>query len=254
MASSYHKELSAYRLQQIWTRWLHFAKDIFTWVFSDLRYFTFFFQIPLKLYLNHTTENSSANGTCNGLVLSGNKPWPQLVFDQTLWSYMVWLGHNELRYIVQPLLTYWGGVTHISISKLTIIGSDNGLSPDRLQAIIWTNDGLLLIGPLGTNFSEILIEIITLSFKKMHLKVSSAKWQPFCLCLNVLNVTEWVVLHCPDHCLSKATRIGQAPIIYCYKQYIDGLVQDCSISNALAIEILQSCNKPSMYTLVLWEW
>ena len=41
----------------------------------------------------------------------------------------------------------------------TDIGSDNGLSPGRRQAIIWTNDGLLLDGPLGTNFSEISIEI-----------------------------------------------------------------------------------------------
>ena len=60
-------------------------------------------------------------------------------------------------------LTHWGRVTHLCISKLTIIGSDNGLSPDRAQAIIWTNAGLLLIGPLGTNFSEILIKIITFS-------------------------------------------------------------------------------------------
>ena len=37
------------------------------------------------------------------------------------------------------------------------IGSDNGLSPGRRQAIIWTNVGILLIEPLGTNFSEILI-------------------------------------------------------------------------------------------------
>ena len=77
-------------------------------------------------------------------------------------------------------------MTHICVSKLTIIGSDNGLSPDRRQAIIWTNAGLLLIGPLGTNFSEILIEILTFLFKKMHLKVSSVKQQPFCLGLNVL--------------------------------------------------------------------
>ena len=75
---------------------------------------------------------------------------------------------------------------YICIGKLTIIGSDNGLSPDRRQAIIWTNAGLLLIGPLGTNFSEILIKILTFSFKKMRLKVSSAKWWPFCLGLNVL--------------------------------------------------------------------
>ena len=84
------------------------------------------------------------------------------------------------------ILTHWGRVTHICVSKLTIIGSDNGLSPDRRQAIIWTNARLLLIGPLGTNFSEILIEILTFSFKKMRLKVSSAKRRTFCLGLNVL--------------------------------------------------------------------
>ena len=83
-------------------------------------------------------------------------------------------------------LTHWGRVTHICVRKLTIIASDNGLSPDRRQAIIWTNAGILLIGCLGTNFSEILIEILTFSFKKMRLKVSSAKWRPFCLGLNVL--------------------------------------------------------------------
>ena len=86
----------------------------------------------------------------------------------------------------QNCLTHWGRVTHICVGKLSIIGSDNGLSPGRRQAIIWTNAGMLLIGPLGTNFSEILIEILTFSFKKMRLKVSPAKWRPFCLGLNVL--------------------------------------------------------------------
>ena len=51
-------------------------------------------------------------------------------------------------------LTHWGRVTYICVSKLTIIGSDNGLSPGRRQAIIWTNAGILLIRPLGTNFNE----------------------------------------------------------------------------------------------------
>ena len=84
------------------------------------------------------------------------------------------------------VLTHWGRVTHICVSKLTSIGSDSGLSPGRRQAIIWTNAWILLIGPLGTNVSEILIEIIIFSFMKMCLKVSSAKWRPFCLGLNVL--------------------------------------------------------------------
>ena len=88
--------------------------------------------------------------------------------------------------LVWRCLTHWGRVRHICVSKLTIIGSDNGFSPGRRQAIIWTKAGLLLIGPLGTNFSEILIKILTFSFKKMHLKVSSAKRRPFCLGLNVL--------------------------------------------------------------------
>ena len=69
--------------------------------------------------------------------------------------------------------------------KITIIGSDNGLSPGRRQAIISTNPGILLIGPLGTNFSDILTGIQTFSFKKMHMKMSSAKSRPFSLDLNV---------------------------------------------------------------------
>ena len=92
-----------------------------------------------------------------------------------------------ILYCTGPL-THWGQVTHICVNKLAIIGSDNGLLPGWHQAIIWTNDGILLTGTLGTNLSEILSEIHTFSFKKMHLKMTSAKWRPFCLGLNVLNV------------------------------------------------------------------
>ena len=57
------------------------------------------------------------------------------------------------------ILPHWGRVTHICVINLSIICSDNGLSPGRRHAIIWTNAGILLIEPLGTNFSQILIEI-----------------------------------------------------------------------------------------------
>ena len=87
-------------------------------------------------------------------------------------------------------LTHRGRVTYICVGKLTIIGSDNGLSPGRRQAIIWTNAGILFIEPLGTNVSEILIGIKIFSFKKMHLKMSSANWRPFCLGLNMLKGSE----------------------------------------------------------------
>ena len=81
-------------------------------------------------------------------------------------------------------------MTHKCVSKLTIIDSDNGLSPGRRQAIIWTNAGILLIRTTGTNFSEISSEIHTFSFKKMHSKMSSAKWRPFCVGLNELRMFE----------------------------------------------------------------
>ena len=83
------------------------------------------------------------------------------------------------------ILTHWGRVTHICVDEVIIIASDNGLSPDRRQAIIWTNAGLLSIEPLRTYFSENLIKIQPFSLKKMHVKMSSAKWRPS-WCLNVL--------------------------------------------------------------------
>ena len=106
-------------------------------------------------------------------------------FSQNLW----YLSISIVSADVPVLLTHRGRVTHICIGNLAIIGSDNGLSPGRRQAITWTNVGILLIGPLGTNFSEIIIEINTFSFKKIHLKMSSGKWRPVCLGLNVLKTS-----------------------------------------------------------------
>ena len=75
-------------------------------------------------------------------------------------------------------------LTHLPLVPVSVkwvsIGSDNGLSPGRRQTIIWTNAGILLTGPLEINFNEILIKSNTFSFKKMHLKMSSVKWRPFC--------------------------------------------------------------------------
>ena len=108
------------------------------------------------------------------------------IYQPISWSILKIKILYRFRRVTANNLTHWGRVTHICVGKLTIIGSDNGLSPGRRQANIWSNAGILLIWPLGTNFSELLIEIITFSFKKMRLKVSSAKWRPCCLGLNVL--------------------------------------------------------------------
>ena len=99
--------------------------------------------------------------------------------------------HIYFRVVKQTVvvLTHWGRVTHTCVHNLTITGPDNGLSRGQRQAVIWTNAGMLLIGPLGTSFSEILIEIHTFSFKEIHLKMSPGKWRPFCLGLYVLRKT-----------------------------------------------------------------
>ena len=69
---------------------------------------------------------------------------------------------NELTHL--PLCRIYASVNWVSIS------SDNGLSPDRRQAIIWTNAGILLIRIKNTNFS----------FMKMCFTMLSGKWRPFC--------------------------------------------------------------------------
>ena len=91
---------------------------------------------------------------------------------------------------VSCLLTHWGRVKHICVSKVKLIGSDNGLSPGLHQVIIWTNAAILLMWPLGTKFSGMLIEIHTFSFKKTHLKMSSAKWRQLCLHPDASNPTD----------------------------------------------------------------
>ena len=92
---------------------------------------------------------------------------------------------------------------HICIGNLTTIASDNGLVPAWCQAITWTNAGILLIRSLGTNFSGIISKIHTFSLKKIHLKMSSAKWWPSCLGLNVLTdcslVMSYGIIHLCQH-------------------------------------------------------
>ena len=58
------------------------------------------------------------------------------------------------------------------------IGADNGLSPGWHQSMFWTNAETVLTALLGTKFSQTLIEIITFSFSKMHLKMSFAYFVP----------------------------------------------------------------------------
>ena len=94
-----------------------------------------------------------------------------------VWGIHWWPVNSPHKWpVMQEMFPFDDIIMYICVSNLTIIGSDNGLSPGWRQAIICVKDGILLVGPLGTNFSEILAEIHMFSFKKMHLKMSSVKW------------------------------------------------------------------------------
>ena len=139
---------------------------------------------PNKLKLPAVCKAKLANWTNNEQQFGYVKCW-QTRKNPSLRTYMKLNVHTNKRIIVSisswDLWIDWDRVAHICVDKLTIIGSDNGLPPDRRQAIILTNARILLIGTLATNFSEILIEILAFSLKEIRLKVSSAKWRPFCL-------------------------------------------------------------------------
>ena len=124
-------------------------------------------------YSRHTIDLTLQE--CTGFCIEGLKK-SDLVYEISIALVATWLhyGHVKTVFVRNVLyfhLTHWGRVMHICVDKLTTIGSDNGLSLGRRQAIIWTNAAILFIGPLGTNFGEILIEIIIFSLKKMRLKV-----------------------------------------------------------------------------------
>ena len=121
-------------------------------------------------------------------------------------------------------LTHWGRVTHICVSNLPNIGQDNGLSPGWRLAIIWTNTEILLIWTLATNFSEILSEINTFSFKKMRLNMSSAKSRPFCLGPNVLKGVWSNIKHRSPLLSHKRQKAVQDIWEIHYKKYVNCLV------------------------------
>ena len=86
--------------------------------------------------------------------------------------------------ILPPRVSFYCREFHFTAASFIFTAASLIILPHGL--FYWTNAGILLIGHLGTHFSEILFEIYMFSFKKVHLKTSSAKWRPFCLGLNVL--------------------------------------------------------------------
>ena len=90
---------------------------------------------------------------------------------------------------------------HVTVNWV-IIGSSNGLLPDRRQTITWTNADVLSIGPSRTHFHKITVDISNLPFKKILLKMLSAKCWPFNYGLKALNLHDRnhsVFQQCPFH-------------------------------------------------------
>ena len=128
---------------------------------------------------------------------------------KTLYKYNISMALSNT--VMFPLLIHWGRVTHICANKLTIIGSYKSLSYVWRQAIILANAGILLVDPVGTNFSEVFFLIHTLAFRKMHFKMLCGKWRAFCLGINVLT-------HCGYYCLFTQSSI----CAYVYKRHNRG--------------------------------
>ena len=63
-----------------------------------------------------------------------------LLWLKTWWNNIVMKEISIFSYIPLDVvligLTHWGRATHICVGNVTIIGSDNDLSPGRRQAII----------------------------------------------------------------------------------------------------------------------
>ena len=106
-------------------------------------------------------------------------------------------------------------MTYTCVSKLATIGLDNVLSPGRLQAIIWTSAGILLIESVGTNFGEILIGNykVTLknAFENVVRKLAAILGRPQSIkyilwdprwrhqtCDNMSALEAWNLLHCDN--------------------------------------------------------
>ena len=97
----------------------------------------------------HVNKLAECDATTISVTTMERSDYKNIVYYSKLIFIIYW---NGIPMFYNPL-THWGRVTHICVGKLTIIGSDNGLSPGRRQAIISSNARFLLIGPFGTKFN-----------------------------------------------------------------------------------------------------
>ena len=138
----------------------HFANNIFWCIYMNEK-FCVLTKISLKFVPEGPIDNKPSIGLDNGLATNR---WQAIIYPN-----------------VDPV--HWCIYAAPGGDELIIMGSDNGFSPVQRQAISWTNDDLLSIGPLGTNFSELWIEINKNCLKKMldrrHFNFDRNNWSLF---------------------------------------------------------------------------
>ena len=141
----------------------------------------------------------------------------RLCVEQTQSTYAL-LGHNELRVWMQrsyPHIFFyrrdaWQYRSLYNFTRLISTYRLTHLLPGAAYMRQWVLSALFQIvacrlfgtkallkpiGPLGTNFSEIVIKTQHLLFTKMHLKISSTKWRPFCPGGKVLTSPAYIRRH-----------------------------------------------------------
>ena len=140
-------------------------------------------------------------------------------------------------------------MTHICVSKLTITGSDSGLSPGRRQAIIWTNAEILLIRPLGANFSEILIEIDTFSLKKKVI------WKCRLEMATILPRPQGVNLPCPNcivtASLHQVSQNGMSVTRYSFLTHTESTCTDSTFKGP-SWQLSEKIWRSILYVLSTW--
>ena len=130
-------------------------------------------------------------------------------------SYLI----NHFILTKKPFKTDVNSLGHICLSKLNIIGSDNGLSPGQRQAIIWTNARILSIRPLATNFNEFLNGIQENVLENVVCEMASILSRPQCVKSFLFSPSPQAILSpCAIDCCSPDARLqwfnSLVPIAY----------------------------------------
>ena len=133
-------------------------------------------EIWIFIYLNQNWPDCHETKSKHIDLNSRPQIWPMgltlamtLIFEfwRSYVIFTIWWPRSGVR--IYQIVT--GVTSDVGVPSTHLVCSDNVFLPRLCQTIIWSNAGILLIGPLGTNFSEISVEFHTFSFMKMWLKI-----------------------------------------------------------------------------------